>query len=208
MILTVGNTKGGTGKSTIAVNLAIHRAKTRKVLLVDGDEQKSAIAFTELRNRNDYAAVALTSISLRQQVPSLSKNYQDVVIDVGGRDSGSLRAAMTISDTLLIPIQPRTFDVWAMENMILLIDEATQFNEKLVVFTVLNMADAQGKANADAKEALAEYPLNHLSEVIMRRKVYSDSIANGLGMMEMKPRNAKAITEFENVLSVLYRSPV
>lgn len=121
MILTVGNTKGGTGKSTLAINLAIDRAKAHSVLLVDGDEQRSFLSFTELRGRNDYTSVALTGISLRQQVPSLAKNYQ---------------------------------------------------------------------------------------EVIMRRKVYSDSIANGLWMMEMKPRNGKAILEFQQVVSKLYAGDI
>jgi cellulose biosynthesis protein BcsQ len=50
MILTVGNTKGGVGKTTIAVNAAMVRAAAgRDVLLIDGDEQQTAITFTELR---------------------------------------------------------------------------------------------------------------------------------------------------------------
>ena len=50
MILTVGNVKGGVGKTTLAVNIAIARALAgRDVLLVDGDEQGTAAAFTDLR---------------------------------------------------------------------------------------------------------------------------------------------------------------
>ncbi len=209
MILTVGNTKGGTGKSTIAVNLAIHHAKTRSVLLIDGDEQKSALSFTELREKEDYTAVALTGISIRQQIPSLSKNYQTIIIDVGGRDSGSLRAALTICDILLIPVQPRTFDVWAMEEMVLLFDEAKTFNEELKGFVLLNLAEVQGKDNEAARQAILEYQeLTLLDSVIMRRKVYAESISKGLGMMEMKPRNGKAVAEFEQVVAELYSRSV
>ena len=207
MILTVGNTKGGTGKSTIAVNLAIHRAQTHKVMLVDGDEQKSALSFTDLRGaKNDYTAVALTGLSLRQQVPNIAKLYDEVIIDVGGRDSGSLRAALTISDLLVIPIAPRTFDVWALEEMVLLFDEAQGFNEKLQGVVVLNLAEVQGKDNEAAKQVILEYQeLTLLETVIMRRKVYAESISKGLGVMEMKPRNVKAIAEFEHLVEEIYR---
>ena len=87
MIITFGHTKGGTGKSTLAVNLAIHWAVRRKVLLVDGDEQRSALNFTALRaehGKNDYTAVALYGTSLRTQGMKLAAAYDDLIIDVGG----------------------------------------------------------------------------------------------------------------------------
>lgn len=206
MILTIGNTKGGTGKSTIAVNLAIHQAKSHKVLLIDGDEQKSSLFFTEFRGKNDYTAVALTGLSLRQQVPNLAKDYDEVIIDVGGRDSGSLRAALTISDILVIPISPRTFDVWALEEMVLLFDEAQGFNEKLKGMVVLNLGETRGHDNEAAQQAIVEYQeLTLLETVLMRRKVYAESISKGLGVMEMKPRNSKAIAEFEHLVEEIYR---
>ena len=70
MILTVGNVKGGVGKTTLAVNLAIARARAgMDVLLIDGDNQATALDFTTLRTeqtgRSDYTVVQLSGAAAR-----------------------------------------------------------------------------------------------------------------------------------------------
>jgi chromosome partitioning protein len=158
MILVVGNTKGGVGKTTLAVNLAVARALAgRDLLLVDGDEQGTALTFTQLRTEGlgeaGYTAVALTGAALRSQVRQLAPKYDDIIIDVGGRDTGSLRAALTVADTLLIPVQPRSFDVWALDQVAVLVAEAREINEGLRAVAILNGADPQGGDNG----SLADY---------------------------------------------------
>ena len=214
MIITVGNTKGGVGKTTVAVNLAILRAGLgHDVLLVDGDEQGSASLFSQLRaellGKSGYTAVGLYGAAVRTQVRQLAPKYQDIVIDVGGRDTGSLRAALTVSDVLLIPVQPRSFDIWALDAMAALVAEAREINPDQRALAFLNAADAQGKDNAEAREALSELSerssIGALDVTIVRRKAFPNAAAQGRGVVEMRPPDAKAVEELTALADAAFR---
>lgn len=202
--------KGGVGKTTLAVNLVIARALAgRDVLLVDGDEQGTAIGFTELRTeqlgRPGYTAVSLHGAAIRTQIRQLAPKYADVVIDVGGRDTGSLRAALTVADTLLIPVQPRSFDLWAIGNVAALVKEAREINDRLQAVAILNVADAQGGDNDVAAEHLGEaYGIDYLPTLVGRRKAFPNAAAAGRSVLEQTPRDQKAVQELVAVVAAVF----
>jgi len=210
MILAVGNTKGGVGKTTLAVNLAVARALAgRDLLLIDGDEQGTALIFTELRadrlGAAGYTAVALTGGALRSQVRQLSAKYDDIIIDVGGRDTGSLRAALTVADMLLVPVQPRSFDIWALDQVAALVVEAREINECLRAAVVLNGADAQGSDNDAALQMIADIDgFEVLSTTIVRRKAFPNAAAEGKAVLEQNPRDPKATEELTALINAVF----
>jgi chromosome partitioning protein len=212
MILAVGNVKGGVGKTTLAVNLAIALTRSgRDVLLIDGDEQATAIAFTELRTaekngKPGYTAVSLRGGAIRTQARQLAPKYSDIVIDVGGRDTGSLRAALTVADVVLVPVQPRSFDLWGVDQTADLIKEAREINAGLRAVCVINAADPQGKDNAAAAEALVEVEGVELAPgLIVRRKAFPNAAALGLSVLEHD--DPKAIEELTQLTRTLFVYP-
>ena len=95
MILVAGGIKGGSGKTTVATNLAIIRAlQGCDVLLIDADDQETATDFTALRNERrvegaGYTSIKLTGPAVRTETLRLAAKYDDIVIDTGGRDTSS-----------------------------------------------------------------------------------------------------------------------
>ena len=214
MIVTVGNTKGGVGKTTLALQLAIARAMAgRDVLVVDGDRQGSAQLALAIRADSrrlpTLACVQyLDGRVLRDQVRHQTGKYDDVVIDAGGQDSAALRAALVLSDVLLIPFLPRSIDVWAAADISALVDEARGVRDGLRAYAVLNAADpGTSSDNADAATALADYPqLEMLDSPIRRRKAFANAVSAGLSVDELNPRDRKASHElaqlFRNVFTI------
>lgn len=208
MILAIANVKGGVGKTTLAINLAIALSRQKRdVLLIDGDEQATAMAFTDLRSaqhdgKPGYTAVALHGKAIRDQTRQLAPKYTDIVIDVGGRDTGSLRAALTVAETVIIPVQPRSFDVWGVDQTAELVRDARQINEHLRAVAVLNNADSQGKDNEAAAEAIRGIEGIELApQKIVRRKAFPNAAAAGLSVLEYD--DPKASSELNYLLDSL-----
>jgi chromosome partitioning protein len=147
MILTVGNTKGGVGKTTLALNIAIARALSgREVWLIDGDRQATAQTAISIRfDAGHQPGIACANyadgVTLRAQVKQQGHKFQDIIIDAGGRDSTALRAALVLTDVLLVPFHPRSFEVWALDDIAALVDEARSVRDGLSAYAMLNCAD-------------------------------------------------------------------
>lgn len=192
MIITVGGIKGGCGKSLISTNLTVIRALLgKKVLLVDADEQGTSGDWAdhrcELGVETPWTTIRLKSNSVRTEIRKMVKNYDDIIIDCGGRDTASLRAALTVSDVFLVPFQPKSFDIWTTEKVSQLVEEANSLNEDLVTYAVINCAGSRGSDNEDAKSILAKAAgLRLLPVTVGMRKGFSNATAEGLGIVEMR----------------------
>ena len=213
MIITVGNTKGGVGKTTLALNLAIARALAgRDVWLIDGDRQGTAQMAIGIRADAGHApGIACATYpdgpTLRTQVQQQKDKFDDIIIDAGGRDSSALRAALVLSDVLLVPFNPRSFDVWALTDIAALVDEVRSVRDGLRAVAILNCADPGESStdNAEAAAAVADVPqFEYLNTPIRRRKAFANAAGQGLSVLELKPTDAKAVKELNALVHALF----
>lgn len=211
MIVTVGGIKGGVGKSLISTNLVVLRSelKNKKLLFIDGDEQGTSNDWVEYRNEVGipvtWETKRLIGSEIRNSLIDLKTGYDDVIIDCGGRDTSSLRAALTISDKFIVPFQPKSFDLWTITQIETLVEEAKQVNPTLQTYSFINCGGHTGRDNEEAIKILKQFPsIKVIPVVVGLRKAFSNATAEGLSITELKPLDKKACTEIQTLYKHIY----
>jgi chromosome partitioning protein len=211
MIIVAGGGKGGSGKSTIATNLAIMRAHAGyDVLLVDADDQETAADFTVLRNSTmpagaGYTCIKLTGPAVRTEIERMAPKYDDVIVDAGGRDTVSQRAALVVADVLLVPFVPRSFDIWTLDTVTALIEEIRTVNPALRTYAFINRGDSSGTDNIEAGHLLKEKEaLTYLEIPIVGRKAFGKAAAQGQAVIELNPADRKANREITALYEAVF----
>ena len=211
MLLLIGGEKGGTGKTTIATNLAALRALAgHDVLLVDADSQGSANYWASSRAeagiKPRVACIQKFGRGLQEEVQDLDGRYQDVIIDAGGRDSVELRAAMVVAHKAFVPIQASQFDIWTLGRMNDLVVTAQGFNPGLRAWVVINRGSTNPSVTEidEAREILGDFEhLGLATSVIRDRIAYRKATRDGISVAEMKA-DPKAINEMDALYTEVF----
>lgn len=210
MIIVIGGIKGGSGKTTLATNLTVMRASAKpKVLLIDADPQRSASDWAEQRDaldiKTNWTTIQLTGRTIHKDILKMSEDYDDVIIDAGGRENPSQRSAMSVADVFVTTFKPRSLDIWTIGSVKQLISEIKIVNPSLVCYAVINQADSQGRENDEAKTIISKCPdLTFVPHHIGHRKSFANASADGLGIAELKQVDKKAIAEMTDVYSYIF----
>lgn len=210
MIIVVGGIKGGGGKTTIATNLCVMRsASGKKILLVDADEQKTASDWASQREAlgipTAWTTVQLSGKSIHSELRKMAIDYDDIIIDVGGRDTTSQRSALAIADICIIPFKPKSFDMWTLGAVKTMINEIRAINDKLEVYAIVNQGDSRGSDNDDSFEMIREVSdFICIPSMIGYRKAFANAAAEGMGVTELKKSDIKAIDEISTFYNHIF----
>jgi chromosome partitioning protein len=208
-VVLFGGEKGGTGKTTLATNLAVYLAKQgAEVLLLDTDKQGSASGWASMRSQ-DTALPKVQCVAkfgdVLDTTRDLAQKYSHIIIDAGGRDTRELRSAMLAANTMYVPIKASQFDLWTMERMNELVNQSRGVNRDLKAFALLSMAPTNPRIGEtdEAKKMLTDFEHLALANTIIReRKAYRDAVQQGRGVLELE--NDKAVEEIRELGQEVY----
>jgi len=214
-VVLIGGSKGGTGKTTMVVNLAVESInRGKKTVIIDTDRQGSATDWQALRQSKIERGDNLKSIplfqkygsSIRDEVQYLRQLFDHIIIDAGGYDSPELRSSLLIADKFYTPVPTGAPDIWGLSRLLDILEQARAIRPDIVAFPFINMAETNYRIKDDeeVRDAILEDKtgLLQLSKAVIHRRVsIKNSIYKGRGVSEAEKKESKAIQEME----VLYQ---
>lgn len=191
-VITVAVTKGGSGKSTIALNLAIELGKKHNVRLLDLDYQKSATLFNRIRTNEGHEPLEMLTAETVKDIQKIIKaNTGILIIDTGAFDSDNNRTAIRLADKIITPTSDTEIDIYGllMFNEYLL--EIKKAKPSLKACVLMNRL----KPKATGKEIISQVEANKKTMTLMKtiiheRNEYAHLFAKGTGATEAKRKTA------------------
>ena len=199
-VITICQQKGGTGKTTLAVHLALAFAKLHnlKIAIIDTDPQGSLGKWFVVRSEKKVSNENLTfkTASLwgaQYESKTLKKDHDIVIIDTPPKIESDARPSIEAADLVLIPMTPSHVDFWATEAII---DIAKKAEKK--IFIQINRANERSKLVKKTHEYIKSINVKSTNTLIGHRQIYASSMGEGKTAIE-KQRKSNAVEEIKKL---------
>ena len=199
-VITIAQQKGGTGKTTLAVHLALAFIKyhNHKVAIIDTDPQGSLGKWFMIRSEKNSLNKNLTfkTASLwgaQYESKILKQDHDIVIIDTPPKIESDARPAIEAADLVLIPVAPSPVDFWATESIIEIAKKA-----KRKVLIQINRANHRSKLISKTHEYIKSINVKSTDTLIGHRQIFVSSMGEGKTVVE-KQRKSKAVEEIKSI---------
>jgi len=208
MLTVVGNLKGGTGKSTVAFNLAVWLAHDKTgVMSFDLDPQCTLVDVCEVREEDGFepSVEVSTDLALLEELAQDEKNKTPIIVDISASNMPGMEKAISLADRVLIPVQPSQADIWSTQRFLKIVSANLNPENNTEVLGFINRADTHvGVRETDeAEQALQMLQgIKALDIRLYQRTAYRRSFSEGLGVFELDPMG-KASKEMKKLAAIL-----
>jgi chromosome partitioning protein len=201
-VIAVAQVKGGTGRSTLATNLAGELAKIGRTVLIDGDmPQGTSASWYAVREQAGKAGnlVADTATDHREliaKVEAYAKKADFMVLDGPPRIAEMTRAIMVLSDLCLIPVGASVAEIWATADVLNIIEQAKKVRPIDARMIWTRHRSFTNLAKELTEQATAELGLPILKTSLALRVAYPEALGAGLTVAELPDQNARIEMRF------------
>lgn len=203
LVLGVASTKGGSGKTTLATNLArAIQLEGNEVLVIDTDPQRTATKWSERQPEGYDLPVrhvedGPTAVSLQKRIGLLQEGPDAAVVDGSPKSDGSTSALVRAAHAVLIPVQPTPADIWATRSVV---DIANRTGTPAAF--VISRQIVRTNLAAEVKGSLEEHDLPVFDARTSQRVAYAEAMNEGRTVMDL-PGASKARAEIQDIAAEL-----